>query len=120
MKLRIIAFTALLSLAAWAKPKPTTKDYAAPCSKVWEAAKTAVKNGYEALSLNDQSQSGSFTTGNAWTGVRTLTFSLSGSGDSCTVSMTGHFSGLVHNDKGDFFKRIQDELSAPEQQAKSK
>ena len=49
--------------------------------------------------------------------MRALTFSLSGSGDHCTVSMTGHFSGLIHNDKGDFFKRIQETLSASPQPA---
>jgi hypothetical protein len=111
MKFLCIAVsTLLLSTLAWAKPKPATRTYAAPCSKVWDAAKTVVQENYDVLNLNDQTQSGSFTTGSAWTGVRPLAFSLSGTGDSCTVSVTGHFSGLIHNDKGDFFKRIQEIL----------
>ena len=64
------------------------------------------------LNLNDQDLSGSFTTGSAWSGVRPIAFSLSGTGNACTVSVTGHFSGLIHNDKGDFFSRIEAALKA--------
>lgn len=110
-RLFVILFTLLLGTLTWAKPKPATKTYKAPCAKVWEATKAAAQNNYDVLNLNDQTQSGSFTTGSAWTGVRPLTFSLSGTGDTCTVSLTGHFSGLIHNDKGDLFKRIQENLT---------
>jgi hypothetical protein len=112
--LRILAFALvsvlLLSTPAVSKPKPTTKTFSASCTQVWNAAKSAVKEHYDVLSLNDQEQSGSFTTGSAWTGVRPVSFSLSGTGDTCTVSVTGHFSGLIHNDKGDLFKRIDEAL----------
>jgi hypothetical protein len=100
----------LICTLSWAKPKPATKTYTAACPKVWEATKVVVQGNYDVLSLNDQAQTGSFTTGSAWTGVRPLTFTLSANAETCTVSVTGHFSGLIHNDKGDFFKRIQDTL----------
>jgi hypothetical protein len=109
----IITLPLLLGTLGWAAPKPTTKDFAAPCSTVWEAAKAVVPKHYEVLNLTDQSQSGSFNIGNGViTARRALSFSLSGAGDVCTVSVTGHFSGLANNDKGDFFKRIQAELAA--------
>jgi hypothetical protein len=102
----------LLSTLAWAAPKPTTKDFTAPCASVWDAAKTVVPKHYEVLNMNDQAQSGTFNIGNGViTGRRALSFSMSGTGDTCTVSVTGHFSGLANNDKGDFFKRLQSELS---------
>lgn len=113
--MRILCAVVILSLlvlpSAEAKPHPKTHNYAASCEKVWAAAKLAVKEQYDVLSLNDQERSGAFQTGNAWTGVRALGFSLSGTGDSCTISITGHFSGLIHNDKGDFFERVQSHLA---------
>jgi len=100
----------VLSVPAMSKPKPATRTFNAACAEVWKATKTTVKDHYDVLSLNDQEQSGSFTTGSAWTGVRPIAFSLSGTGNTCVVSVTGHFSGLIHNDKGDFFNRIGDVL----------
>lgn len=102
----------LLSAFVFAKPKPATRTFAAPCPDVWEATKTAVENHYDVLNLDDQKMAGSFTTGSVWSGVRPLAFSLNGSESSCTVSITGHYSGLIHNDKGDFFKRIQEALDS--------
>lgn len=113
---RIIIFTAVCvfvyATPAFSKPKPATRTFNAACANVWNATKTAVKEHYDVLNLNDQDQSGSFTTGSAWTGVRPIAFSLSGTGNTCTVSVTGHFSGLIHNDKGDLFSRIGEALKA--------
>jgi hypothetical protein len=101
----------LISGIAFAGPKPATKAFSLSCAQVWQGAKAAVQSNYDVLSLNDQTRSGSFTTGSFWTGVRFLTFALRGSSDGCTVAVTGHFSGFLHNDKADFFRRIQDALT---------
>ena len=45
------------------------------------------------------------------TGKRTMDIALSGAGDTCMVAIGGVFSGLVHNDKGDLFKRIEAEFT---------
>lgn len=108
--LALLTFAIFASPLASAKPKPATRAYATPCPEVWEAVKTVVEGHYDVLNLDDQKMAGSFTTGSIWSGVRPLAFSLSGSESNCTVSITGHFSGLIHNDKGDFFKRIQETL----------
>jgi len=110
---RLISLTGMLLISGIAicGPKPATKVFSLSCAQVWNGAKAAVQSNYDVLSLNDQTRSGSFTTGGFWTGVRSLTFSLTGTSDGCTVSVTGHFSGLLHNDKGDFFHRIQDALT---------
>jgi hypothetical protein len=115
--MRVLCATTLILLLCAevaAKPHPKTRNYAASCDKLWVAAKLAVKEQYDVLSLNDQDKTGAFQTGNAWTGVRALAFSLSGTGNSCTVSVTGHFSGAIHNDKGDFFERVQKHLTDSE------
>jgi len=101
----------LLSTLGFAKPKPATRTYKVSCSEVWKVTKVVVREHYDVLNLNDQEQAGSFTTGSIWSGVRPIAFSLSGTGDTCTVSVTGHFSGLIHDDKGDFFRRIQEALN---------
>ncbi|HZP22821.1 MAG TPA: hypothetical protein VFB04_05200 [Terriglobales bacterium] len=103
-----------MAIPATAKPKPKVQKFNANCADVWEAAKIAVQEHYDVLTLNDQTRSGSFTTGSIWTGVRPLTFSLRDSGPistltsetGCEVSVTGHFSGLIHNDKAAFFNRL--------------
>lgn len=108
----LVAVVLLLPDLAAAKPKPVMKTFAAPCTELWEAAKSAVEGHYDVLNLDDQKMAGSFTTGSVWSGVRPLAFSLKGSEANCTVSVTGHFSGVIHNDKGDFFKRIQAALDS--------
>src|SRR3954451_1042382 len=110
---RLISFagTLLISGIALSGPKPATRAFSSSCPQVWEGARAAVESNYDVLSLNDQTRSGSFTTGSFWTGVRSLTFALRGASDGCTVSVTGHFSGLLHNDKADFFRRLQDALT---------
>ena len=110
-RLLSLAGMLLISGIALAGPKPATKAFSLSCAQVWDGAKAAVQSNYDVLSLNDQTRSGSFTTGSFWTGVRSLTFALRGASDGCTVSVTGHFSGLLHSDKDDFFRRIQDALT---------
>ncbi len=106
----LFLLTATVNISA--KPKPATKEYPAPCSVVWQAAKTAFKEHYEVLSWNAEDQTGSLATGSGSTGARMLTFSLSRSsgGSSCTVSIAGH-TGVIHNDTEDLFKRITDALN---------
>jgi hypothetical protein len=108
-----LAATGILSISICnAAPKPTTKDFTASCANVWDAAKAVVPKHYHVLSMSDQDHSGSFEIGNGViTARRALAFTMSGTGDSCTISISGHFSGLANNDKGDFFKRIQDAMS---------
>ena len=86
------------------------RTYTVPCADLWRVAKQTVKTYYQVLSLDNEEQLGSFTTGTTFSGVRTLTFSLSGTGDSCAVAVTGHFSGVTHHDKQDFFSRIEETL----------
>jgi hypothetical protein len=106
--MRLLVVVLLLSSFAIAKPKPATRTYPASCPEVWEATKTVVEGHYDVLNLDDHKMAGSFTTGSIWSGVRPLAFALTSAENGCTISVTGHFSGLIHNDKGDFFKRIQE------------
>lgn len=105
-----LAGSLLLSVSAYGKPKPAIRTYDVSCADLWKAAKLTVKTYYDVLSLNNEEQLGSFTTGSTFSGVRVLSFSLSGTGNTCAVSVTGHFSGVTHHDKQDFFSGIKETL----------
>ena len=60
--------------------------------------------------LDDAQKKGIVSTGSNLTGKRNLDITLTGTPNSCTVAVGGMFSGLVHNDKGDLFTRIDKEL----------
>jgi hypothetical protein len=103
----------LLALAvspAFGKAKEQT--YPASCDRVWAAVKKAANPPhYNYAQLDDAQKKGIISTGNTFSGKRYLDIALTGSGDTCTVSIGGNFSGLAHNDKGDLFKRIEEELA---------
>lgn len=89
----------------------TDKAFDASCDKVWDAAKAVIAKHYKAGAMAEHDHMGSFEIGNGIvTARRALNFSLKGEGDKCTVTISGHFSGFLNNDKGDFFKRVQAEL----------
>jgi hypothetical protein len=113
MQKLIGVFCTLIFLAPAAAAGPKTKAYPANCDRVWAAVKTATAPPhYNFAQLDDAQKKGLISTGNNLSGKRYLDLTLSGSGDTCTVAIGGNFSGLVHNDKGDLFKRIDEALGA--------
>ncbi len=104
----ILAF-ASMTPAALAKPKE--KTYPASCDRVWLAVKRATAPPhYNFAQFNDAEKKGIVSTGMALTGKRYLDITVSGTGNACTVALGGSFSGLTHNDKGDLFERIKEQL----------
>jgi hypothetical protein len=98
MKYTVIVLALALTVSpAFAKPKE--KTFPASCGRVWAAVKRAtVPPHYNFAQLDDAQK-------------RYLDITLSGTGDTCTVAIGGNYSGLVHNDKGDLFKRIEEALA---------
>jgi hypothetical protein len=118
---RIALVLFAVALPVFAAPK--TKMYPASCDRVWAAVKLATAPPhYNFAMLDDAQKKGIVSTGGALTGKRNLDITLTGTGDSCMVAIGGVFSGLAHNDKGDLFKRIDEELiqtpSAPPSEGK--
>ena len=112
MKYILIAVVlALLASPVIAKPKE--KTYPANCDRVWAAVKLATAPPhYNLFQLDDTQKKGIVVSmGNTFLGRRYLDITLTGSGDTCKVAIGGNFSGLVHNDKGDLFKRIEEALT---------
>ncbi len=105
----VLAATGPSILAA--PPKPATKVFPASCDVVWTAAKAVVASHYKAITMAEHDHLGTFEIGNdILTKRRSLSFTLTDEGAGCNVGITGHFSGLMNNDKGDFFKRLEAEL----------
>jgi hypothetical protein len=110
---QIIFVLTITSTPMFAAPKE--KTFPANCDHVWAAVKRATAPPhYNFAMLDDAQKKGVISTGNNLSGKRNLDLALSGTGETCTISVGGMFSGLIHNDKGDLFKRIEDELKAPQ------
>jgi hypothetical protein len=108
----MMALATLVAVPALAKPK--THLYPASCDRVWQAVKrTAVPPHYNFSMWDEANKKGIVSTGNNLSGKRSLDITLTGTGETCTVAVGGMFSGLIHNDKGDLFKRINEELISP-------
>ena len=108
---RVAAVLMSLAIASSVAARPKEKTYPTSCDRVWGAVKKATAPPhYNFAQLDDTQKKGIVSTGNTITGKRLVDIALSGSGNSCTVAIGGVFSGLVHNDKGDLFERIQANL----------
>ncbi len=112
MKTILLALVVLAPIPLLAKP--ATKTFPVSCDRLWQAV-TSIPTGpghpYSSSMLDDKRMKAEFVTGHgAWTGKRTMYLTLSGSGDTCELAVEGVFSGITHNDKGDFFKRIDEAL----------
>jgi hypothetical protein len=111
MKYTVIVLGLALAVSP-ASAKPKEKTFPASCGRVWAAVKRAtVPPHYNFAQLDDAQKKGMVSTGGTITDKRYLDITLSGTGDSCTVAIGGNYSGLVHNDKGDLFKRIEEALA---------
>jgi len=114
----IVLVLTLTASPAFAKPKE--KTYPANCDRVWAAVKRATAPPhYNFAQLDDAQKKGIVSMGNTFSGKRYLDITLTGSGDTCKVAIGGNFSGLVHNDKGDLFKRIDEAVTETSSESKT-
>lgn len=111
---RLTCCLALVIAAVPAMAKPRVKIFSNNCDRVWAAVKVATgPPHYNFAQLDDAQKKGIVSTGNSLTDKRYLDITLtSPTPTSCSVAVGGEYSGLIHNDKGDLFSRIQDALQA--------
>lgn len=111
---RTLVLLALSALACPALAKPKERVFNTSCDTLWAAVKTATAPPhYNFAQLDDATHKGIVSTGNSLTGKRYLDLSLTGSGDTCTLAVGGVYSGIIHNDKGDLFGRVDEALQPP-------
>ncbi len=124
MKTKLV-FLALLSLAlalpAFSVGSKTYKTtYPVPCSQVWGAVKVALANpdNYKDVQSDEDKMTAEYNvkhslhwsiTGAINQGKNSVT--LLPVGTTCEMSVVSMFSGLSHNDQGDFKKRVDESLA---------
>jgi hypothetical protein len=107
-RLFIVVF--LLTSTAFAKTHED--ELQVPCDKVWAAVRQVLMHSgkYGVLFLSNEDLTASFNIGGGLGGKRTNSVQLRPNGAGCTMSTQTAFSGLAHNDAGDFLKRVKDAL----------
>ena len=120
MKFAVIAFmTLIVAVPAFSK---THKDsYPQPCSELWAAVRDTLgnpANNYDVVSKDDTQMAASYNVKHAVhasiTGAlaqRTNQVNLISKGTGCEMQVVSSYSGLAHDDAGDFKKRVEESLA---------
>ena len=119
MKTRCVV-VALMSLAlalpAFGVGDKTYKNtYPVPCSKLWGAVKLALSNpdNYKDVQSDEDKMTAEYNVKHSihWSVIGAINqgknhVSLAPIGTACEMSVVSMYSGLSHNDQGDFKKRV--------------
>jgi len=119
------AVVALMSLAVvlpafGAGDKTYKNTYPVPCSEVWSAVKVALANpdNYKDVQSDDEKMTAEYNVKHSihWSVIGAVNqgknhVSLAPIGTSCEMSVVSMYSGLSHNDQGDFKKRVDAALA---------
>ncbi|MGA8538843.1 MAG: hypothetical protein WB566_05055 [Terriglobales bacterium] len=107
----------LLIVAGPALAKTHKENYSVSCSVLWPAVKDTLRNSgkYGILGIDNSEMTASFVIGGSLGGKRINSVVLNGKGDACEMQVQTAFSGLAHNDEGDFKKRVDAALAQQQQ-----
>ena len=111
---RFAVGTLMLLIVAGPSFAKTHKDmYSVPCSGLWPAVKDTLRNSgkYGILGIDNTEMTASFVIGGTLGGKRINSVVLNGKGDTCEMQVQTAYSGLVHDDAGDFKKRVDASLA---------
>lgn len=95
-------------------------SYTVACSDLWPAVKDALSNpaNYKVKSSDDKKMTASYKVNHAVHVTitetvlqRTNKVTLVAQGTGCEMQVVSNYSGVEHNDKGDFKKRVEDSLT---------
>jgi len=122
-------FMLALALPAFAVGNKTyTNTYPVPCTELWGAVKAALGNpdNYKDVQSDDEKMSAEYNVKHSihWSvvgavnqGKNHVSLLPIGTTGTCQMSVISMYSGLSHNDQGDFKKRV-DEALGKQQAAK--
>ena len=124
MKTRLVVVV-LLSLAValpafGAGDKTYKTTYPVPCSELWGAVKVALGNpdNYKDVQSDEDKMSADYNVKHSihWSVIGAVNqgknhVSLVPIGTTCEMSVVSMYSGLSHNDQGDFKKRVDESLA---------
>jgi hypothetical protein len=123
MKMRLaVVIVAMLALAlpAFGAGKKTYKTiYPFPCSELWDAVKVALGNpdNYKDVQSDEDKMAAEYNVKHSihWSVIGAVNqgknrVSLVSTGTRCEMSVESMYSGLSHNDQGDFKNRVDEAL----------
>ena len=101
---QVIAAIFVLVIAVPAFAKTHNETYSVSCATLWPAVKDTLRNSgkYGILAIDKDEMTASFVIGGTAGGKRINSVVLNGKGDSCEMQVQTAYSGLIHNDEGDF------------------
>jgi len=113
MKRFVVVALLMLSVAMPSFCKTHKDTFPVSCSVLWPAVKDALRNSgkYGILGIDGNEMTASFVIGGTLGGKRINSVVLNGKGDSCEMQVQTAYSGLAHNDAGDFKKRVDESLA---------
>ena len=127
MKLAVVIVTMLalpLALPAFGAGNKTYKNtYPVPCSELWGAVKVALGNpdNYKDVQSDEDKMTAEYNVKHSihWSVIGAVNqgknrVSLEPVGTTCEMSVVSMYSGLSHNDQGDFKKRVDEALAKPQ------
>jgi hypothetical protein len=113
MKSAVVALM-LLTLAVPALGKTHSDMYPVACSELWAAVKDTLRNSgkYGIIGIDNNEMTASYNIGGGLGGKRINSVVLNSKGaSSCEMQTQTAYTGLAHNDAGDFKKRVEDSLA---------
>ena len=122
MKLAVVVVAMLaLALSAFGVGNKTYKNtYPVPCSELWSAVKVALGNldNYKDVQSDEDKMTADYNVKHSihWSVIGAVNqgknqVSLAPVGTTCEMSVVSMYSGLSHNDQGDFKKRVEEALA---------
>jgi hypothetical protein len=122
-RIAVILTMALLALPAFGAGKKTYQtNYPRPCNEVWGAVKTALSNpdNYKDVVSDEDKMSAEYNVKHSihWSvagainqGKNSVSLVPTTAGTTCEMNVASMYSGLSHNDAGDFKKRVDEALT---------
>jgi len=124
MKMRlavVVAATLALALPAFGVGNKTFKNtYPVACSELWGAVKAALGNpdNYKDVQSDEDKMTADYNVKHSihWSVIGAVNqgknhVSLVPTGTTCEMNVVSMYSGLSHNDQGDFKKRVDEALA---------
>jgi len=113
MKQLAVVILMLMIVAGPAFAKTHKDNYSVSCSVLWPAVKDALRNSgkYGILGIDSNEMTASFVIGGTLGGKRINSVILNSKGDACEMQTQTAYSGMIHNDAGDFKSRVDESLA---------
>ncbi len=101
----------ILAVPSFGKTHKDTFDV--PCSELWPAVKDTLRNSgkYGIIGIDNNEMTASYNIGGGLGGKRINSVVLNSQGTGCEMQTQTAFTGLAHNDAGDFRKRVEESLA---------